>query len=169
MDDTASWRPRAEAIALELTRGTLAGAPLLDVQRAFRWFPPGSAAGEALFRLAEALPRIPDRASRAALLAERVPFFAGWKAAVAASLAGLGVDAVSRQFVYAGDIGRALRRARRTDAHFSFDMLGEGARTPADASRNFARYLDAVRAIAEDAPDRRGRLGVSVKLSSIHP
>src|SRR3989454_4460294 len=65
LGETGSWRAQAEALARMLVEGTRAsGAPLLDVQRAFAIFPPGSPAGESLFRLAEALPRIPDRPSR---------------------------------------------------------------------------------------------------------
>jgi len=55
-----------------------------------------------------------------------------------------------------------------TRTRFSFDMLGEGARTARDAERNFARYLDAVAAVAK-TPSARDAFGVSVKLSSIHP
>src|SRR5439155_27037054 len=129
------------------------GAPLFDVQRAFAIFPPGSPAGESLFRLAEALPRIPDRPSRTAMLADRVPALRGWKAAAALPFAGLAMNAIGRQFVYAETIAEALRRAE-LDARalpvrrFSFDMLGEGARTAQDADCNFRRTMDAIRARA---------------------
>ena len=54
---------------------------------------------------------------------------------------------------------------------YSFDMLGEGARTAADAKRYFeayARAIDAIgaRAGANPLPDRPG---ISVKLSALHP
>src|SRR5204863_390918 len=56
---------------------------------------------------------------------------------------------------------------------FSFDMLGEGARTAQDADRNFRRTMDAIRAMERAVGARetvlRERLEVSVKLSSIHP
>src|SRR5207302_6053038 len=149
--------------------------PLFEVQRAFAIFPPGSPAGDSLFRLAEALPRIPDRPSRIAMLADRVPALRGWKAAAALPFASVAMHAIGRQFVYAETIAAALRRAER-DARgrparrFSFDMLGEGARTAADADRNFRRYMDAIRAMERAVSSVwRERLEVSVKLSSIHP
>src|SRR6266851_9048666 len=147
LGETGSWRAQAEALARTLVEGTRAsGAPLFDVQRAFAIFPPGSPAGESLFRLAEALPRIPDRPSRAAMLADRVPALRGWKAAAALPFAGLAMNAIGRQFVYAEATAKALRRAERDASarRFSFDMLGEGARTGADADRNFRRTMDAI-------------------------
>src|SRR5882672_5044194 len=179
LGETGSWRAQAEALARKLMEGTLAsGAPLLDVQRAFAIFPPGSPAGDSLFRLAEALPRIPDRPSRIAMLADRVPALRGWKAAAALPFASVAMNAMGRQFVYAQTVATALARAgrdarERPARRFSFDMLGEGARTAADADRNFRRYMDAIHAMEEAAGARAGvwreRLDVSVKLSSIHP
>src|SRR5437762_9933700 len=179
LGETASWRAQAEALARELVARTVGSREtLFDVQRAFAIFPPGSPAGDSLFRLAEALPRIPDRPSRIAMLADRVPALRGWRAAAALPFAGLAMNAIGRQFVYAETIAEALRRAER-DARgrparrFSFHMLGEGARTAADADRNFRRYMDAIRAMERAVSAReavwRERLEVSVKLSSIHP
>ena len=179
LGETRSWRALAEALARELVQATLdSRGPLFEVQRAFAIFPPGSPAGDSLFRLAEALPRIPDRPSRIAMLADRVPALRGWKAAAALPFASAAMNAIGGQFVYAETIAAALRRAER-DARgrpatrFSFDMLGEGARTAADADRNFRRYMDAIRAMDRAASARkavwRERLEVSVKLSSIHP
>jgi RHH-type proline utilization regulon transcriptional repressor/proline dehydrogenase/delta 1-pyrroline-5-carboxylate dehydrogenase len=77
-----------------------------------------------------------------------------------------GTRLIARQFVYAETIEAALARARRNARNrFSFDMLGEGARSAADAERNFRKYREAVRAAAAEP----GRFGVSIKLSSIHP
>src|SRR5256712_12682610 len=179
LGETGSWRARAEALARTLVEATLdSRAPLFEGQRAFAIFPPGSPAGQSLFRLAEALPRIPDRLSPAAMLADRVPALRGWKAAAALPFAGLAMNAIGRQFVYAETIATALRRAERDACaqpatRFSFDMLGEGARTDADADRNFRRIMDAIRAMGRAVSARaaiwRERLEVSVKLSSIHP
>ena len=179
LGETGSWRAQAEALARKLVERTLdSRAPLFEVQRAFAIFPPGSPAGESLFRLAEALPRIPDRPSRIAMLADRVPALRGWKAAAALPFAGLAMNAIGRQFVYAETIAKALRRAERDACarpagRFSFDMLGEGARTHADADRNFRRYIGAICAMGQAVSARdaiwRERLEVSVKLSSIHP
>src|SRR5882762_924637 len=179
LGETRSWRPQAEALARELVEATLdSQGTLFEVQRAFAIFPPGSPAGDSLFRLAEALPRIPDRPSRIAMLADRVPALRGWKAAAALPFASVAMNAIGRQFVYAETVAAALRRAERDvraspAARFSFDMLGEGARTATDADRNFRRYMDAIRAMERAAGARAGvwreRLEVSVKLSSIHP
>src|SRR5436309_3617006 len=179
LGETASWRAQAEALARELVARTVGSREtLFDVQRAFAIFPPGSPAGDSLFRLAEALPRIPDRPSRIAMLADRVPALRGSKAAAARPSAGLAMNAIGRQFVYAETIAKALRRAEldacaRPATRFSFDMLGEGARTDADADRNFRRTMDAIRAMERAVGAReaglRERLEVSVKLSSIHP
>src|SRR5712691_7083554 len=157
LGETRSWRAQAEALARELVEATLdSQGTLFDVQRAFAIFPPGSPAGDSLFRLAEALPRIPDRASRIAMLADRVPALRGWKAAAALPFAALAMNAIGRQFVYAETVAKALRRADhdacgRPAGRFSFDMLGEGARTDADAGRNFRRIMDAIRAMAQAA------------------
>ena len=112
------------------------------------------------------------------MLADRVPALRGWKAAAALPFADLATNAIGRQFVYAETIAKALRRAEfdacaRPATRFSFDMLGEGARTDADADRNFRRTMDAIRAMGRAVGARaamwRERLEVSVKLSSIHP
>ena len=173
------WRAHAEVLARALMQTT--GRPSLvpDLQRVFAWLPPDSPAGVALFRLAEALPRTPDRRSRLALVMEHVPLLRNRLLARAAlPFVRLGIDAVGRQFVYAERIEEALLRATRAASpdrrrRFSFDMLGEGARTAQDARRNLARYLAAIDTLgkASDHRDtaRHERFGVSIKLSSIHP
>lgn len=148
-------RARSLARALAARRGRLE----LDVQRAFSLFPPEKPLGEALFRLAEAYPRTPDRANRRALVDEFL------HRALPLLPVDFAMHLVARQFVYAETIGGALASARRNARNrFSFDMLGEGARTAADAQRNFGRYAEASRAAAASP-----RFGVSIKLSSIHP
>jgi RHH-type transcriptional regulator, proline utilization regulon repressor / proline dehydrogenase / delta 1-pyrroline-5-carboxylate dehydrogenase len=77
-------------------------------------------------------------------------------------------------FVLGETIEAALERARPRQAHhqrYSFDMLGEGARTAEDAARYFEAYASAIEAIGHAAganplPDRPG---ISVKLSALHP
>jgi RHH-type proline utilization regulon transcriptional repressor/proline dehydrogenase/delta 1-pyrroline-5-carboxylate dehydrogenase len=167
--DSQAWLPRARALALALAEGERAHRPALDVQRLYAWLPPEKALGEGLFRLAEAFPRTPDIASRRALLREYVPYLrAGPLAAIAQPVADVGLRAMARQFVYAERIEEALRCAARDARHrFSFDMLGEGARTAEDAGRGMARYSRAVDAVGQ-ARDC-DRLGVSIKLSSLHP
>ncbi|MFZ4605892.1 MAG: bifunctional proline dehydrogenase/L-glutamate gamma-semialdehyde dehydrogenase PutA [Caulobacter sp.] len=78
-------------------------------------------------------------------------------------------------FVLGRTIQEALKRADRGGAaafRHSFDMLGEAARTMADADRYLAAYFDAIVAVGADAGGRgemHARDSVSVKLSAIHP
>ena len=78
-------------------------------------------------------------------------------------------------FVLGRTIQEALKRADRGGAaafRHSFDMLGEAARTMADADRYLAAYFDAIAAVGADAGGRgemHARDSVSVKLSAIHP
>src|ERR1700730_193092 len=73
-------------------------------------------------------------------------------------------------------VGRTIEEAlSRANAHpqlrYSFDMLGEGARTSADAENYFEAYAGAIAAIGADGgnKNRRSRPGISVKLSALHP
>jgi RHH-type proline utilization regulon transcriptional repressor/proline dehydrogenase/delta 1-pyrroline-5-carboxylate dehydrogenase len=75
-------------------------------------------------------------------------------------------------FVLGQTIGEALSRAgTHREFRYSFDMLGEGARTAADAARYFEAYADAIDAIAARAGNAAlpARPGISVKLSALHP
>jgi RHH-type proline utilization regulon transcriptional repressor/proline dehydrogenase/delta 1-pyrroline-5-carboxylate dehydrogenase len=75
-------------------------------------------------------------------------------------------------FVLGRDIDEALARAEGRRAFlYSYDMLGEGARTAADAERYTAAYDHAIRAIGEAAArdESRGPPGISVKLSALYP
>jgi RHH-type proline utilization regulon transcriptional repressor/proline dehydrogenase/delta 1-pyrroline-5-carboxylate dehydrogenase len=77
---------------------------------------------------------------------------------------------LASHFVLGQTIEDALERARGQRAlRYSFDMLGEGARTRADAERYFAAYAHAIEAIAASAGDAASRPGISVKLSALHP
>ena len=77
---------------------------------------------------------------------------------------------MAETFVMGRTIGEALARARgpafRAFA-VSFDMLGEAARTWADADRYFAAYAQAIEAVGHSGPP--GAHSVSVKLSALHP
>ena len=77
------------------------------------------------------------------------------------------------QFVLAEDIGAALRRAKAGPAvsRYSFDMLGEGARTAADAEAYRRSYAGAIERIGRAAGNAAlpERPGISVKLSALHP
>ncbi len=81
---------------------------------------------------------------------------------------------LGNHFVLGQTIDDALARARSGSAglyRYSFDMLGEGARTSADAERYFASYAGAIDAIGRAAGNRPlpERPGISVKLSALHP
>ncbi|WP_300974737.1 bifunctional proline dehydrogenase/L-glutamate gamma-semialdehyde dehydrogenase PutA [Sphingomonas sp. LHG3406-1] len=77
------------------------------------------------------------------------------------------------QFVFGRTIDEALERAapeRRKGLSHSFDMLGEAARTMADADRYAEAYRSAIRRIAAEAGEGVVRSpGISVKLSALHP
>ena len=77
-------------------------------------------------------------------------------------------------FVLGETIEAALERARPHSARiprYSFDMLGEGARTADDAQRYFKSYASAIDAIGRAAGEQPlpDRPGISVKLSALHP
>ena len=75
-------------------------------------------------------------------------------------------------FVLGETIEAALARAHApTASRYSFDMLGEGARTAKDAQRYFNSYAYAIDAIGRSAGGRPlpERPGISVKLSALHP
>jgi RHH-type proline utilization regulon transcriptional repressor/proline dehydrogenase/delta 1-pyrroline-5-carboxylate dehydrogenase len=73
-------------------------------------------------------------------------------------------------FVLGQTIEEALARAH-AGLRYSFDMLGEGARTGADAKRYFSAYANAINAIGGKAGNAvpPARPGISVKLSALHP
>lgn len=81
---------------------------------------------------------------------------------------------MGNHFVMGQTIEAALDRAvtgSHASRRYSFDMLGEGARTQADAKRYFDSYHSAIDAIGGSASDRPlpDRPGLSVKLSALHP
>ena len=81
---------------------------------------------------------------------------------------------LGRQFVMGRDIEEALERSRNAEKRgyrHTFDMLGEAARTSADALRYFETYSHAIEAIGS-AAEKRSPLeapSVSIKLSALHP
>ncbi|MBK8072730.1 MAG: bifunctional proline dehydrogenase/L-glutamate gamma-semialdehyde dehydrogenase PutA [Ramlibacter sp.] len=114
---------------------------------------------------------LPDQADQTPGLVARL----GARAVVAATLRA--VQLLGRQFVLGQTIGEAMDEAaaarRRTgNLSFSYDMLGEGARTAADAQRYLASYQSAIKTIATQA-DSTGAVaqndGISIKLSALHP
>ena len=87
---------------------------------------------------------------------------------------GRAMKEMGRQFVLGEDIQAAMKRAAGMEAKgftYSYDMLGEAARTDADAMRYHAAYGRAIEAIARGCThgDVRRNPGISVKLSALHP
>jgi len=80
------------------------------------------------------------------------------------------VRMMGAHFVFGETIETALARAQSSnyrDYRFSYDMLGEAARTQEDAERYFDAYSDAIAALG--ATQSATRAGVSIKLSALHP
>lgn len=79
---------------------------------------------------------------------------------------------LGRQFVLGQTIDEALGNAQELEQKgytYSYDMLGEAARTDADARRYHKAYADAIASIATQAKgDVRSSPGISVKLSALH-
>ena len=81
---------------------------------------------------------------------------------------------MGRQFVMGRNIDEALERAKAFEKRgyrYSYDMLGEAARTMSDADRFFESYKTAIKSIGEVA-EGKGFIdgpGISVKLSALHP
>ena len=107
-----------------------------------------------------------------------------WKAALGRAVGRLGEPVVrtavreamkilGRNFVFGRTIDEALQRARPERAKglsHSFDMLGEAAKTYADAERYAEAYRGALDRIAQEAKDGfRKSPGISVKLTALHP
>jgi RHH-type transcriptional regulator, proline utilization regulon repressor / proline dehydrogenase / delta 1-pyrroline-5-carboxylate dehydrogenase len=113
----------------------------------------------------------------------------GAKTVVAATLRA--VQLLGHQFVLGQTIGEAMKVADSTrkkipNLRFSYDMLGEGARTDKDALSYLASYKNAIISIAAQAINTPARLqnrventsktpsaaqndGISIKLSALHP
>ncbi|TKB47049.1 bifunctional proline dehydrogenase/L-glutamate gamma-semialdehyde dehydrogenase PutA [Thalassotalea mangrovi] len=84
------------------------------------------------------------------------------------------MQVMGTQFVMGRKIDSAVERAKKTEAKgytYSYDMLGEGARTMADADRYFQSYMTAIDAIGKAAKGKGPQQspGISIKLSAIHP
>ena len=109
---------------------------------------------------------------------------ANWKAALGRAVGRLGEPVVrtavreamkilGRNFVFGRTIDEALKRAapeQKQGLSHSFDMLGEAAKTFADAERYAQAYRGALDRIAKEAKGGfRKTPGISVKLTALHP
>jgi RHH-type proline utilization regulon transcriptional repressor/proline dehydrogenase/delta 1-pyrroline-5-carboxylate dehydrogenase len=80
--------------------------------------------------------------------------------------------AMAEVFIAGETIEEAIGKGRASAslALCSFDMLGEGARTHADAERYFSAYRHAIEALAnQPGASLHERSGISVKLSALEP
>ncbi len=99
----------------------------------------------------------------------------GARTVVAATLRS--VQLLGRQFVLGQTIADAQHQAasarkKQPGLRFSYDMLGEGARTEADALHYLASYQNAIEAIANNSNAENALAendGISIKLSALHP
>ena len=113
---------------------------------------------------------LPDAGHEPGLMAKL-----GARTVVAATLRA--VQLLGRQFVLGQTIGEGMKEAtaarkKQPNLQFSYDMLGEGARTQADALRYQASYENAIAAIAQGVDPARHPAqndGISIKLSALHP
>ncbi|MHB1947821.1 MAG: bifunctional proline dehydrogenase/L-glutamate gamma-semialdehyde dehydrogenase PutA [Gammaproteobacteria bacterium] len=85
-----------------------------------------------------------------------------------------GMKIIGKQFVMGRTIDEAVERAKKLEAkgyRYSYDMLGEAARTEADADAYFKSYETAIAAIgkASHGLSPIQGPGISVKLSALHP
>ncbi|MGM0766769.1 MAG: bifunctional proline dehydrogenase/L-glutamate gamma-semialdehyde dehydrogenase PutA [Pseudomonadota bacterium] len=87
------------------------------------------------------------------------------------TVAGQAMKEMGRQFVLGRDIDEAQDEAREymeKGYTYSYDMLGEAARTDEDAKRYFDSYSNAIDSIAKTCQgDVRKNPGISVKLSAL--
>ncbi len=82
---------------------------------------------------------------------------------------GAAMKMMGEVFVMGRTIEEAMKRMKKpenTGFTASFDMLGEAARTKADAERYFEAYFGAIRAVGRDP---KAGHSISVKLSALHP
>ena len=99
----------------------------------------------------------------------------GARSVVAATLRA--VQLLGRQFVLGQTINEAMDEAASAkrkikNLRYSFDMLGEGARTERDAQKYLASYQNAINSIATTARKNvvcEQNDGISIKLSALHP
>jgi RHH-type proline utilization regulon transcriptional repressor/proline dehydrogenase/delta 1-pyrroline-5-carboxylate dehydrogenase len=99
----------------------------------------------------------------------------GARSVVAATLRA--VQLLGRQFVLGQTINEAMDEAasaqrKSKNLRYSYDMLGEGARTERDALKYLASYKNAIQSIASNAHFTGAceqNDGISIKLSALHP
>lgn len=81
---------------------------------------------------------------------------------------------LGRHFILETTIQKAVKEAKKQEKKgytYSYDMLGEAARTQEDADHYYNHYAEAIREIGSTASGDtlHSRPGISVKLSALHP
>ena len=82
---------------------------------------------------------------------------------------------MGKQFVLGRDIEEALKRSKPLfdkGYTYSYDMLGEAARTREDAKRYFDSYADAIKSVGKTSKNLSSKTpspSISIKLSALHP
>ena len=85
------------------------------------------------------------------------------------------VTILARQFVFKPTIEEGMKFTESEKYKkniFSFDMLGEGARTMEDAERYFQDYINSIHAVGKllnNPAEIKYTNGVSIKISALHP
>ena len=85
------------------------------------------------------------------------------------------VTILARQFVFKPTIEEGMKFTESEKYKkniFSFDMLGEGARTMEDAERYFQDYINSIHAVGKllnNSSEIKYANGVSIKISALHP
>ncbi len=77
------------------------------------------------------------------------------------------IHVMGNQFVVAETIEAAYSKKEKT--LYSFDMLGEAAKTRDDAKRYFEAYLNAIENLNGQPGDITEKSSISIKLSALHP
>jgi len=200
-------RKQAETLAVDLIRAARGRGGLGMMERLMAAFSLSQDEGRGLMELAEAFLRIPDPATRDALIVDKI-CGRDWRAPKAHGLIRIAATALAtaavilnpqangalrkavryiarpivrwgvwlsmrimaQQFVLAPSIAPALSKIHKTaDVLYSFDMLGEAARTQTDAGRYLRSYSEAIKAVGAMATqsDPNDNSGVSIKLSAL--
>ena len=211
-----SIKQEATLLAESLRKNDLAKGGVLAFIRHYNL---STQEGIVLMSLAESLLRVPDKATKALLISEKLSsaswtkriedscstsvsvvsrclsasktvletpkkdsFLNAWKGMVKRlgepvikTAVSAAIGKMSEHFVLGENITEALKNAKnrlKEGFHFSYDMLGEAAVTRRDAKDYFYRYKQAILTLGEYAeknPHHVDQLGVSVKLSALHP
>lgn len=129
--------------------------------------------GVSLMCLAEALLRTPDHATQNRLITEKLNV-KNWMAPLIRPVVVKAMQVLGRQFVIGKTIKSALKTAKSKEARgycYSYDMLGETAKTAHDAAAYLLDYQTAITEIAK-VSNHLGPMngpGISIKLSALHP